>query len=163
MQTVQCELISKAREEIYNQVKGRSLRISASSTDHTIAASTSTRTQPWLVPLECITRLFPVGTGLGEKCTPGVLKARGEEARLGTRPGSKVYFSPASVQGQVCAGDVRCTGDISQQVHLPSPTNDLIIRSQQRPEVGKVTPGSLPLGVSSQRFVTPLWFPGLLD
>lgn len=105
----------------------KALRISVSSTDHRVAACTSTRTQPWLVPLECRTRLFPVSTGLGEKCTPEVLKATGEEARLGTRPGSKAYFSSAIVQGQVCAGDVRCTGDTSQQVHLPSPTNDLII------------------------------------
>jgi hypothetical protein len=127
MQTVQCEHVSQASEEIYNQVEGWSLRISASFTEHTVAASTSTRTQPWLVPLECRTRLFPVGTGLGEKCTPEVLKATGEEARLRKRPGSKAHFGPAFVQGQVCAGGVRCAGDTSQQVHLPSPTNDLII------------------------------------
>lgn len=127
MQTVQCELVSQVPEETYNQVKGRSLRIPASFTDHKVAASTSTRTQPWLVPLKCRTRLFPVGTGLGEKCTPRVLKATGEEARLGTKPGSKAYLSPAILQGQVCAEGVRCAGDTSQQVHLPLPTNDLII------------------------------------
>lgn len=30
-------------------------------------------------------------------------------------------------RGQVCAGGVRCASDTPQQVHLPSPTNDLIM------------------------------------